>query len=313
MISVQQAIEFARRHFPEGPERLAEHLGVPVRESPMDGCDGWCLATGDKSIIRINSKLSPARKRFTLAHELGHVILGVPTVIGESLEDILGSNSTEERRVNELASELLIPTDIVKTSLPELPIVATALKKLAKKSKVSELSTAIRVCNLANQIGLDKAAVVLFDEDQVRWQWSKTLKTISNETAAKLLAESRKAAPRAFRHKRKQGDVIVASTIENPYFGSATLFVQLLPAEIGMNLSRSEKRKQLEEILFVNDGKLQRRMAGLMGAHKKRIANMTKEQAEADFWERNCKKLENTPVNSKQGREYVRLRISDWL
>jgi Zn-dependent peptidase ImmA (M78 family) len=89
MISVQQATEFARIHFPEATEKLAEHLGVSVRESPMDGCDGWCLTLGDRAIIRLNSNLSSARKRFTLAHELGHLILGVPPVGGEYYQDIL--------------------------------------------------------------------------------------------------------------------------------------------------------------------------------------------------------------------------------
>ena len=106
-------------------------------------------------------------------------------------------------------------------------------------ANVSELAAAIRVCNLASEIGLLNASVVLFDADQVRWQWSETL-TMRNDTAVKLLAESRKAAPNAFRHQRAQGDVIAASAIENPYFGSATLFVQLLPAKIGMNLSHHE-------------------------------------------------------------------------
>ena len=54
-------------------------------------------------------------------------------------------------------------------------------------------------------------------------------------------------------------------------------------------------------------------MSGLMGAHKNRIAGMTKKQAEIEFWERHREKLKDTPIDSKAGREYVRLRISEWL
>lgn len=312
MISVQQATEFARKHFPQAPEKLAGHLGIRVRESPMDGCDGWCLTLGDSAIIRLNSNLSPSRKRFTLAHELGHLILGVPTVVGESYEDMLGSNSNEERRVNELASALLIPAEVVKATLPDLPVVAAALQKLARRANVSELAVAVRVCNLASEIGLINASVVLFDDDQVRWQWSSTLK-MPDDTAAWLLDQARKVAPHAFRHRRSQGDVIVASTIENSYFGSATLFVQLLPAELGMNLSHHERRKQLEELLFAQNVKLQQQVSGLMGAHKPRIAGMTADEAVTLFWERNRVKLQNTLINSAEGREYVRLRISEWI
>jgi hypothetical protein len=61
MISDLKARQFAKLHFPEAPEKLAEYLGVIVRQSPMDGCDGWCLTTGAKTIIRINGKLSAPR------------------------------------------------------------------------------------------------------------------------------------------------------------------------------------------------------------------------------------------------------------
>jgi Zn-dependent peptidase ImmA (M78 family) len=312
MISPKQAVEFATKRFPRAPEELAAHLGISIRESSMDGCDGWCLTNGKQVIIRLNTSLSPTRKRFTLAHELGHLILGIPAIVGESYEDMLASDSDEERRVNELASALLIPKDVAKASLSELPVVAAALMKLAKKANVSQLMAAIRVCNLASEIGLQNASVVLFDGSQVRWQWSKTL-TMPNETAADLLVESRKAVPQAFRRRRPQGDVIVASTIENPYFGSATLFVQLLPEEIGLNISHHEKRKQLELTLFSHDVKLQQRMSGYIGALKNRIEGKTQKQVEADFWTRYRETLKNTAMDSNTGQAYVRLRISEWF
>ncbi len=313
MISADKAREFAAKHFPNAPEKLAEHIDVVVRESRMNGCDGWCLTTGDRAIIRINSNQVQSRKRFTLAHELGHLILGVPANVGETYADMLRSDSAEERRVNKLASELLLPTQVVKSSLPDLPVVADALKKLAKKANISELATAIRVCNVAGEIGLTNAYVVQFDGDQVRWQWSDTLRGMDDKIAAWLLDESRKSAPIAFRHQRKQGDVIVASSIENPYFGSVTLFVQLLPHEQGMKISRPERRKALEAVLFAGGAKLQQRVSGLIGAHKGRISEMSEQQALGDFWGRNLKKLANTPLNSDDGREYIRLRISEWF
>jgi IrrE N-terminal-like domain len=312
MISAEQAAEFARLHFPNAPERLAQHLSVEIRESPMDGCDGWCLTVGQSTIIRLNSTLSATRKRFTLAHELGHLILGVPALVGESFEDMLGSDSAEERRVNDLASELLIPTDVIKSTIPDLPVVAAALRRLAKKANVSELAAAIRVCNLAKEIGLKNASVVLFDDGEVRWQWSKTL-SMPNETATRLLEDARQSAPEAYRYTRPKGDVIVASTIENPYFGSATLFVQLLPAEIGLNRSHHERRGDLERVLFANNTKLQQQLSGLLGAHKQRIVGMSVQEAVESFWERNKEKLRGTSIGSKEGREYVKLRIGEWF
>lgn len=314
MISAEAARRFAETHFPKAPEKLAVELGVSIRESHMDGCDGWCLTLDERSIIRLNSNQTPGKKRFTLAHELGHLILGIPGVVGETYEDMLSSNSAEERRVNDLASELLMPTSVVRALLPELPVVAGGLKRLAKRAHVSDLAAAIRVSNLATEIGLINASVVLFDGNHVKWQWSRTLQ-MPEQTAHNLLAASREVSPKAFRHRQKDGNVVVASIIENPYFGSATLFVQLLPSEIGMTLSHPERRKNLEEGLFENDVKLQQRVSGLLGAHKPRIAasQLALDVAVADFWERNAVKLSGTSLDSPNGREYIALRIGEWF
>ena len=314
MISAEDARRFAETHFPKAPEKLAANLGVSIRESLLDGCDGWCLTLDERSIIRIRSNQPPGRKRFTLTHELAHLILGIPSVVGETYEDMLSSNSAEERRVNDLASELLMPTNVVRCMLPGVTVVAGDLKKLAKRANVSDLAAAIRVCNLATEIGLISASVVLFEGDHVKWQWSKTLR-MRDQAAHDLLAGAREASPAAFRRQRADGNVIVASIIENPHFGSATLFVQRLPAQLGMSLSNHERRKTLEEVLFVDDVKLQQRVSGFLGAHKPRIlaAHLSLDAAIADFWDRNTVKLAGTSLDSVNGREYVALRIGEWF
>lgn len=313
MISEAEARSFAETTFPNAPEELANQLGIDVRLSPLSGCDGWCLVRGEKAIVHLNNKLTPQRQRFTLAHELGHLILGVPSVVGETYEDMLRSDSEEERRVNELASALLIPAKIAKQSLSELPVVSAALQKLAKRAKVSELAAAVRVCNLASEIGLVNASVVLFDGESVRWQRSLTL-TMSDETAVRLLKEARNAKPMAYREDcRDNGDVVIASTLENPSFGSATLFVQRLPAPLGNKFSREEQRKILETELLCGNVKLRQRLSGLLGAHKNRTTSRTAAESEVDFWNRNHEMLRDTTLDTERGRDYVRLRISEWF
>src|SRR5258708_3230632 len=120
MFSIADAKRFAERHFPNGPEKLAEKLNIHVCEGPLTGCDGWVLSGPAGVLIRLNSNVSKARRRFTLAHELSHLLLGVPTVVGESVYDSLKSNSKEERRVNNLAAELLLPEPVVRKNLPSV-------------------------------------------------------------------------------------------------------------------------------------------------------------------------------------------------
>ena len=314
MISEAKARSFAESAFPEAPEKLAKHLGIDVRYSPLSGCDGWCLVKGEQAIVRVNNKLSTVRQRFTLAHELGHLILGVPSVVGETYEDMLRSDSDEERRVNDLASALLIPAKVARESLPDLPVVtATAIRKLAKKANVSELAAAVRVCNLAEEIGLVNASVVCFDGESVRWQWSKTLE-MSDEIAVKLLTEARTVSPMAYREDCDDNEyVVVASIIENYHLGSATLFVQRLPAAVGNKISRDERRKILELELFEDDPELRNKVSGLLGAHKNRIENTTQADSENDFWERHLQTLTNTTLDSRKGRKYIKLRITEWF
>ena len=310
MISVEEAISLAVDAFPNGPEQIVERLGITVRYADMDGCDGWCIASPERALIRVNSKLPSAARRFTLAHELSHILLGTPAVVGESYGDMLSSNNAEERRVNSLAGDLLLPSEVVISTLQTPPIVAAALTALAKKGNVSELATAVRVCNIADRVGLQNASVISFDDGTVRWQWSKTLR-MDNETAKRLLVRTRTEQNSVARIER-DADVIVASTIENRYFGSAILFVQLLSKELGLALSPHERRKQLEQQLLT-DNKFQQRVSGLMGAHKPRTTGMTLDGAVQLFWERNQQKLAGTPLDSELGREYVEIRIRDWV
>lgn len=312
---LNKAKQLAEQSFPNGPEKLAAKLGIAVRATPLTGCDGWVLFGPAGTIIHLNSTLTVTRRRFTLAHELGHLLLGVPTIIGESIYDSLRSNSDEERRVNELASELLLPEKIVKESIPTVPVVASQLCKLARKAKVSELAAALRVANLAERSGLVNASVAFFNGGQFEWHWSRTLRMPGN-TAAKLLNDARKCHPRPFRALRKKtNDVIVASIIENPSVGSSTLFVQLLPADVGNQLTNDERRRELESYLFRDDREFQMQLQGVFGAFHRRCENWDIESAVAAFYEEKAPRWDGARhmrLYSAKGREYVRLRLAEW-
>jgi Zn-dependent peptidase ImmA (M78 family) len=315
MIPVKDALDYARAHFPDGPERLAEHLGIRIESSPLAGCDGWCLSSRGKAVIRISSTVAKSRQRFTLAHELAHLILNIPTVIGESILDILNPGTTEEQQVNRIAAEMLLPEDVVRSMVVELPVVAAVLRKLAKRARVSELAAALRVANLAEELGLINAAVVFFEDDGVKWQWSTTL-SMPNSAAEAMLKAARKAAPGAFRQQRDTDhDVVIASLIENPHFATATMFVQLLPPEYGNRKPRSERVKELAKYLFEGSEAFQRQLQGCFGAFRPKAEAMTLEEAVSAFNQRYLARWTGIPrhkLTSKRGQEYIRLRLEEW-
>jgi Zn-dependent peptidase ImmA (M78 family) len=56
---------------------IAEALDiVEIREAPMRGLEGAVVTTPDRNVgsIVVNSRSHPVRRRFTLAHELGHFL-----------------------------------------------------------------------------------------------------------------------------------------------------------------------------------------------------------------------------------------------
>ncbi|MCA9234230.1 MAG: ImmA/IrrE family metallo-endopeptidase [Planctomycetales bacterium] len=311
-MNVDAAIVFAREHYPEGPEKLVEQLQVAVYYSELGGCDGWCLTTGDHTLIRINCARAKSSQRFTLAHELGHLLLGIPSIVGETLSDMLGSNSEEERRVNQVAAELLMPLDVVKTFVPHPPVVAKSLEKLAKAANVSPLSAAVRVTTAAGELGLQNAAVLQYDGDDLRWMWSPSLRITTTDTPLKLLQATRQVHPLPHREVQEDGVMVVASLIENPKFESSTVFVQLLSEEHGLQQSPAEQRQSLESQLFPKGNRLRAKVDGCFGAFKHRCSGMTLQQAEAAFWDRYQTRLHGSAIDSALGRQYVTLRLSEW-
>ena len=108
--------------------------------------------------ITINASDPHTRKRFTLAHELGHYMLH-RHLIGEGLIDDRAYRSTdagkyhntligpsEETKANRFAANLLMPLDLVKLERSKLRgNLKNEVKILAQKFEVSEQSMTIRL------------------------------------------------------------------------------------------------------------------------------------------------------------------------
>lgn len=81
---------------------VLENNGVKVVEiEEADSVDGLCGYVNDTiPIIMVNSRFSPERKRFTVLHELGHLIMNFPdSMDGKEVESIC----------NAFANEMLLP------------------------------------------------------------------------------------------------------------------------------------------------------------------------------------------------------------
>jgi len=104
---------------PVDPYAVAEKIGIAVREDDLDGFAGMILAVEGRAMISVRrSTRERSRKRFTVAHELGHykipghLIPGVPSFrCSDDDLDTFQGEGNKEAEANQFAAELLMPED----------------------------------------------------------------------------------------------------------------------------------------------------------------------------------------------------------
>ena len=317
-ISIEEALKLAEQHFPSAPEKLAELLQVEVRFRDFKG-DGFCVKSGDKAIIVINSEFPPTRRRFTLAHEIGHLLLDIPSVFGETIRETQLNNSEEERRVNGIAGQILLPLKVARRAIRELPISPTTLKKLAKDARASEIFVARRLAGLASELGLLAAATIHYGNNKYRWQVG-TKPYMPGKIAEELLSDCQNSESQIKQIAGEAEDeFIFADLIENPYFSLQTVFLQRVRAADCVTESVEITRKRLEDQLLENHESLRPSLQGSISGIKNKAASLTLDEAVELFNERHL----NEPARwdddfcqillSSDGQNYLRLRFRPWV
>ena len=130
-------------------DAIAWHLGARVKYRPLDRCEARIVGNGDRAIITVNSRASSRRRRFSVAHELGHwkfhrgrILVCRSDEIGRS-----GRNYPEAERVANLyASRLLMPSYILEPVADSYPkLTFQTIGAIADTFDTSITATAIRL------------------------------------------------------------------------------------------------------------------------------------------------------------------------
>lgn len=169
---------------PIHPRTIAEWLGVVVVEQEVEGCDGCVVMEGDVVGILVNAAIrSEGRKRFTLAHELGHFGLHKQDITFRretlhQIEDPLHETADPATRrmetaANAFASELLMPEDAVATEFERGIPSFERIEEMAARYLVSHTAAAVRLVKLCDYA----CALVCTIDGTVRWvlrsgEWS---------------------------------------------------------------------------------------------------------------------------------------------
>ena len=133
--------------------------GVTVRYSDLKEISGLVIRKDGMSVIGVNRAHSAVRRRFTLAHELAHVLLHEGKELRYdadfrfNLRSELSSTGSdvEEIEANFFAASILMPKKFLDSDQRTLTIEledAKAIQELAKLYMVSAQAMSVRLLNL---------------------------------------------------------------------------------------------------------------------------------------------------------------------
>ena len=155
--------------------------GTGVREikqpMPLDisGFEGSLVRNPDDAAewgILYNSSASPERRRFTIAHELGHFILhrNTQSRFNCDKDSVYAGHETLrliEREADDFASNLLMPGDVLREMIAGKRVDMRVLGAIAKRFKVSFEALCIRFIKYTDE----RAILVYWDNGFLKYEW----------------------------------------------------------------------------------------------------------------------------------------------
>ncbi len=148
------------------------HDGI-VRETPLNNCDGRMVMKNGRCIVSLNSDIEfPQKKRFVLAHELGHIILhgGKEATFSDDYSTLEAyKHGIQEKEANDFATELLMPTELFQKACFKQKFGSELIRTLSDKFNTSVTSTVYRYVDLGPH-----PICVFYSKDQKIQYWKKS-------------------------------------------------------------------------------------------------------------------------------------------
>jgi len=169
----QVAYDFVREvnlgDVPIDPYEVAKAHSILVIERQSEGCDGCLLVEGETAAILVNAGIRvPERRRFTLAHELGHFALHRETIRfrRESLAEIEREfDMGLEAEANAFASELLMPAESVDREFSRREPSFSVVDLMREHYRVSTTAAALRLTKRSHHA----CALVCIRDATIAW------------------------------------------------------------------------------------------------------------------------------------------------
>lgn len=159
---------------PANVEGICEQLGITIKDNrPLDK-DGYLVCQNGKKIILVNSQITNRhRKRFVIAHELGHFLLHRDKLyscdcISDSTQQNVNS-PVQEKEANTFANELLIPRDELIKHIPVAPITFDNIFSIANAFDISVTHAAMQAISHSNA---ESEVLICYEGQWRKWYLS---------------------------------------------------------------------------------------------------------------------------------------------
>lgn len=147
---------------------VADRLNIRIFDEALDA-EGFLIQKGNEARIIINSSIGyETRKRFTIAHEIGHFYMphhqeSIFRCLARDIQSYC-SDRKMENEANEFAAEFLLPAQELEKRLLQPPTLDT-VKEISDIYGASLTATAVKVV----QLTCEKVAVVLSESGEIKW------------------------------------------------------------------------------------------------------------------------------------------------
>ena len=136
-------------------EVIAFQGGLEVRNEPLVGCEASLVGYGDKGIVTVAPGVSLERRRFSIAHEIGHWEQHRGQSFSCRVEEraLDKAAKSKEREADDYASSLMMPTNLFKEGIASQKggFSLALVSELGRIFKASFPAAAIRYVELSGE------------------------------------------------------------------------------------------------------------------------------------------------------------------
>jgi hypothetical protein len=116
--------------------RAGDNLPIEVREVPLRAYHGAIWRLNDSWVIQLNSNDKPARQRFTLYHEIFHILAHCKATPVFKKAACSREGSFNEMLADHFAAVMLVPAELVRKTWPEV-------KDISKMATIFEVPSSV--------------------------------------------------------------------------------------------------------------------------------------------------------------------------